>query len=128
MTRPVVLLVEDDDDTRRMYAGCRELLGLSVREARDGREGVQRARELNPDVILMDIAMPRMNGLEATKLIRSDPAIAEIPVVVLTALTRPGDMERAFESGADDFLTKPCEPETVASRLLKHIHRRGGRN
>lgn len=119
-----VLLVEDDEDTRQMYALSLEWYGFRIRQARDGLEGVSLAVAAQPDVIVMDLAMPRMDGVEATRRIKSDPATASIPVVVLTALTSPGDCARALQAGADDFLTKPVDPDALAYRLQHRLSRR----
>lgn len=114
---PLVLLVEDDTDTRRMYATWLQLLGFAVTEARDGVEGVASARAVRPSVVLMDLAMPRMDGVEATRRLKTDPATAEVPVVIFSAYTSPEDRRRAFDAGAVEFLAKPCDVELVAARL-----------
>jgi CheY-like chemotaxis protein len=119
-----ILLVEDDEDTRQMYAVSLECYGFQIRHARDGLEGVSLAAMVQPDVIVMDLAMPRMDGLEATRRLKNDPATASIPVVVLTALTSPGDCTRALQAGADDFLTKPLDPDALAYRLRDRLARR----
>lgn len=120
--RPVVLLVEDDPDTRHMYAVSLDVLGFDVSEARDGAEGLRCAQALHPDVVLMDVAMPRMDGLEATRRLKRDPTTASVPVVILSALTSAQDRQRAIDAGAAEFLGKPCDPETVALRLREYSH------
>lgn len=121
MQKATVLLVEDDHDTRQMYAHCLELFGFVTRLARDGVEALAQAAIAVPDVIVMDLAMPRMDGFEATRRLKSDPATAAVPIVVLTAFTSPGECERALRAGADDFLAKPCEPDALISRLRHHL-------
>jgi CheY-like chemotaxis protein len=121
MNKATVLLVEDDQDTRQMYAHCLQLFGFATREARDGVEALAAAAASPPDAIVMDLAMPRMDGFEATRRLKSDPATAAIPVLVLTAFTAPGECERALRAGADDFLAKPCEPDALISRLRHHL-------
>lgn len=112
--------MEDDPDTRHMYAVCLDVMGFDVSEARDGLEGVRCAQTIHPNVVLMDVAMPRMDGLEATRQLKSNPDTASLPVVILSAFTTTHDRQRAFEAGAAEFLAKPCDPQTVASRLRKY--------
>jgi CheY-like chemotaxis protein len=112
-----VLVVEDDVDARRMYATWLELMGFAVAQARDGVEGLACALAAPPDVVLMDLAMPRMDGFETTRRLKSDPTTAAVPVVILSACTDVQDRQRAFEAGAVEFLTKPCDADLVASRL-----------
>jgi DNA-binding response OmpR family regulator len=118
-----VLLVEDDEDTRQMYTQFLEFFGFEIQGARDGLEALQRAAVAPPDAIVMDLAMPRLDGFEATRRLKSNPATARIPVLVLTAFGSSADRARAFQAGADDFLTKPCELDTLASRLEEHLQR-----
>jgi CheY-like chemotaxis protein len=75
---------------------------------------------VHPDVVLMDVAMPRMDGLEATRRLKQDPTTAGVPVVIISALTTPHDRQRAFEAGAVDFLGKPCDPDVVAARVRRY--------
>lgn len=107
-----------------MYAFSLESYGFQISQARDGIEGVAIATATRPDVIVMDLAMPRMDGVEATRRIKNDPATRSIPIVVLTALTSPGDCARALQAGADDFLAKPLDPDALAYRLRDRLARR----
>lgn len=118
--RPTVLLVEDDADTRQMYATSLDFLGFEVSEARDGVEGVLCAHAVRPNVVLMDVAMPRMDGLEATRRLKKDPETASVPVVIISAFTTAQDRQRALEAGAAEFLGKPCDPEILATRLRRY--------
>ncbi|HEU0015968.1 MAG TPA: response regulator [Longimicrobium sp.] len=117
--RPLVLLVEDNEDNQAIYQTILEHGGYDVLQAWDGEEGVRLARERLPAVILMDIAMPRINGWDATRLLRSDPATARIPVLALTAHVLPADRAMAEEIGYDGYLAKPIEPREV----LAHVRR-----
>lgn len=119
-SRPSVLVVEDDPDTRHMYATCLDVLGFDVSEARDGLEGVRCAQAVHPDVVLMDVAMPRMDGLEATRRLKNNPDTASVPVVIVSAFTTRQDRERALQAGAAEFVPKPCDPEALAMRLRKY--------
>jgi CheY-like chemotaxis protein len=116
-SRNVVLLVEDDPDTRQMYAQWLEFFGFNVAQAGNGLEGVESARRVHPDVVLMDVAMPKMDGLEATRRLKHDPQTADVPVVILSAFASPQDRKRAFDAGADEFLAKPCDLDLVRARL-----------
>lgn len=118
--RPLRLLVADDQDLVR--SGFRLILssydGLSiVGEARDGEEAVELARRLVPDVVLMDIRMPRMNGIEATRAITSDPALADVRVLILTTFDVDEYVYEALAAGAGGFLLKDAEPDDIASAV-----------
>ena len=105
--RSLVLLAEDDEiniDTVRDYLEAR---GCRVVVARDGAEAIARAQQQEPDLILMDIQMPNVDGLEATRRLRADPRTVNVPIIALTALAMPGDEERCLEAGADAYLSKP---------------------
>lgn len=121
MQHPTVLLVEDDEDTRQMYAQWLELYGFRIRTARDGLEALAAAAAAVPDAIVMDLAMPRMDGFEATRRLKNNPATAAVPILVLTAFAAPGECERALKAGADDFLAKPCEPDALLLRLRQYL-------
>jgi len=104
-----VLLVEDNESNILTVSGYLESQGYQVIVAREGAEAVERVREERPDLVLMDIHMPGMNGLEATRRLRAeaDPAVAAVPIIALTALAMPGDRERCLAAGADEYLNKP---------------------
>jgi two-component system, cell cycle response regulator DivK len=104
-----ILLVEDDEMNRDMLS--RRLLkrGFAVVMAVDGKEGVARARDQDPDLILMDMSLPVMDGWDATRTLKGDPATRHIPVIALTAHAMAADEERARRAGCDDFDTKPVE-------------------
>jgi CheY-like chemotaxis protein len=119
-----VLLVEDNEDNRIIYATALRYAGYHVIEAITGTEGVQRAREHVPDLILMDISVPELDGWEATAVIKADPKTRHIPVIAVTAHALPGDEERSLEAGCDGYLAKPIPPAT----LLADVDRRLGHN
>ena len=116
---PLVLLVEDYDDAREMYADYLRFAGYRVAEARDGEEALERAFELLPDLILMDLALPRLDGWEATRRLKRDPRTRAIPIVALTGHALQGHAEGARQAGCDAFVTKPCLPDD----LVAEIHR-----
>ncbi|HEY1173571.1 MAG TPA: response regulator [Verrucomicrobiae bacterium] len=119
-----ILLVEDNEMNRDMLSRRLERRGYAVVMAVDGNEGVAKAQSENPDLILMDMSLPVLDGWEATKLIKSFPVTSKIPVIALTAHAMAGDREKALEAGCDDYDTKPIELprllEKVEALLKKH--------
>jgi two-component system, cell cycle response regulator DivK len=115
--RPVVLLVDDYPDAREMYAEYLEFSGFDVVEAGNGQEALDRALDRTPDVILMDLSLPVMDGWEATRQLKSALETRGIPIIALTAHAMPSDEQKAREAGCDDFDTKPIE----LARLLDKI-------
>jgi two-component system, cell cycle response regulator DivK len=117
--RPRVLLVDDYPDAREMYTEYLQYSGFDVVEAGNGMEALQRAVDETPDIILMDLSLPVMDGWEATRRLKSDQRTASIPVVALTGHALAGISEGAKKAGCDAFVTKPCLPED----LVKEIRR-----
>jgi two-component system cell cycle response regulator DivK len=124
-TRPVVLLVEDDEDNQKIYRDALEFVGVRVVQAWDGEEGVRMAREHLPHAILMDIALPRLNGWQATERLRGDPATAHIPVLALTAYALPQDRQRAMQAGYAAYLVKPIAPREVVAEVRRVLGAHG---
>jgi len=112
-----VLIVEDDDELRDILHAEFELEGLTVLTATDGSEAVTTVRRLKPDLILMDIMMPVMNGIEATEIIKSDEETKHIPIVMLTAAGNKEDIVKGLEVGAIDYITKPFFMPELKARL-----------
>jgi CheY-like chemotaxis protein len=102
-----ILLVEDNELNTAMFSSYLERCGYQVSIAREGAEAVAKSIELLPDIVLMDIQMPGMDGLEATRRIRRIPEMQHRPIIAVTALAMPGDRERCLEAGADAYLSKP---------------------
>jgi two-component system cell cycle response regulator DivK len=117
--RPRVLVVDDYPDAREMYAEYLQFSGFDVIEAGNGVEALERAADSAPDVILMDLSLPVMDGWEATRRLKADKATADIPIVALTGHALAGILEGAMNAGCDAFVTKPCLPED----LVKEIQR-----
>ena len=113
-TSALVLLVDDSADTREMYGEYLRFAGFRVVTADNGEEALAAAQAEWPAVILMDLAMPRMDGWEAIRRLRADPLTAEIPIVALSAYAFGEEPERARKAGADMCLSKPCLPPQVA--------------
>ena len=114
-----VLLVDDARDSREMYAFFLRAAGYAVHEATDGADAVAMAIELRPDVVVMDLTLPLLDGFGAIARLAEHPATAPIPVVVLSAHTFPDDERRAREAGAAAFLAKPCHPDMLASEVRR---------
>ena len=122
MRRKKVLLIEDNYDNRMIYHAILEVSGYQVILAEDGAVGVDAAREHRPDIILMDLSMPVMNGWEAMQALKADPSLADIPVWALSAhVLLKRDYERAMKAGFSGYLTKPVEPKHVLSRVQSVI-------
>ena len=117
--QPLVLVVEDYQDTREMYAAYLQFAGYGVAEAANGVEAVEKAQELVPDIVLMDLALPRMDGWEATRRLKADPRTRHIPVVALTGHALAGHAEGAREAGCDAFVTKPCLPDALVAEIKR---------
>ena len=116
--RPLtVLIVEDDDELREILHAEFELEGLTVLTANDGSEAVTTVRRLKPDLILMDIMMPVMSGIEATEIIKNDEETRHIPIVMLTAAGNKEDIVKGLEAGAIDYITKPFFMPELKARL-----------
>jgi two-component system cell cycle response regulator DivK len=110
-TVPAVLIIDDDADTRRIYSSHLHAKGMTVFTAGDGRSGLDKIDELLPDVIVLDLAMPRVDGWTVLKQVRESSITAAIVVVVVSAWSEARD--QAFQAGCDAFLVKPCLPEVL---------------
>ena len=104
-----ILLVEDNEMNRDMLSRRLERKGYEVEMAVDGRQGVDKAKTLAYDLVLMDMSLPEIDGWEATRELRADPATKELPIIALTAHAMSGDREKALEAGCNDYDTKPIE-------------------
>jgi two-component system, cell cycle response regulator DivK len=118
---PTILLVEDNEMNRDMLSRRLERKGYRVITAKDGGEGYYLARSQSPDIILMDISLPVMNGWEVTRRLKSDRATSHIPVIALTAHALATDRAKAFEVGCDDYDTKPVDFVRLQIKIEKLI-------
>jgi DNA-binding response OmpR family regulator len=98
--------------------------GYDVVEARDGDEALRLALELTPDLLVLDVMMPKLGGYELTRRIRNEPGISGTPVILLTARTQEDDVSQGFDAGADDYLKKPFNPDELAARVRAILGRR----
>src|SRR5262245_5811913 len=122
--RPPVLVVADYPDAREMYSEYLSFSGFDVVEAGNGMEALQRAVDTAPDVILMDLSLPVMDGWEATRRLKADQRTASIPVVALTGHALAGISDGAKEAGCDAFVTKPCLPEDLVKEIQQVLNER----
>jgi len=119
-----VLVADDDDDILELVSFRLERAGYKVITARDGQQALAAAQEHRPDLAVLDVMMPGLNGYEVTKQLRSGEATRDIPVILLTARVQEADVNRGFEAGADDYLRKPFSPQELRSRVQAIIARR----
>ncbi len=115
-----ILIVEDIELNRDLLAQLLEDEHRLV-FAEDGLAALERAAEARPDLILMDLSLPRMDGWEATRRLKADPELSRIPVIVLSAHAMSGDEERARACGCDDFVTKPVEEAVLFDKIARHL-------
>jgi CheY-like chemotaxis protein len=123
-TEPLVLVVDDYDDAREMYAESLLVNGFRVAEAADGAQAVELARRLGPDVILMDLSLPGIDGWEATRRLKADATTQHIPVVALTGHALSSALDAAREAGCSRFVVKPALPDVVIAAVRLAISRR----
>jgi CheY-like chemotaxis protein len=116
-----LLLVEDNEDNRIIYSTVLRHIGYEVVEAQDGVRAVALARSVRPDLILMDLSIPEMDGWEATRILRQDPLTRDIPIIALTAHALADDRERANIVGFTAYLAKPIEPRAVVAEVRRWI-------
>ena len=118
-----VLLADDDPDIRMFLEITLEIAGFSVLAAADGDEAVELAREHRPDVVLLDVMMPGADGLEATRRLRDDPRTSDLPIILVTARSSGGDKVEGLQAGADDYVTKPFDPDELVARVRAAVRR-----
>jgi two-component system cell cycle response regulator DivK len=118
---PKILIVEDNEMNRDMLSRRLERRGFAIVMAVDGQQGVDMARSEKPDLILMDMSLPVMDGWTATRTIKDDAGMAKIPVIALTAHAMAGDREKAMEAGCDDYDTKPIELPRLLEKIGKFL-------
>ena len=118
---PLVLVVEDYQDAREMYAAYLQFSGYRVAEATNGIEAIEQATTLLPDIILMDLALPKMDGWEATRRLKLDEKTRHIPIVALTGHALAGHAEGAKQAGCDSFVTKPCLPDALVAEIKRML-------
>jgi CheY-like chemotaxis protein len=121
---PVILLAEDFEDARELYRDYLEFSGFHVETASNGREAIDRALALMPDIILMDASMPVLDGWQATRELKTNPTTRHIPVVALTAHAFEDARDEASAVGCDGFVTKPCLPDDLVNKVRSILGRK----
>ena len=117
--KPLVLLVEDQTERRQMYVQEPELSGFDVIQAANGADAVTNTAAHRPDVVLMDLSLPVLDGWEATRRLKNDSRTSHIPVVALTAHDGSGELQRATSAGCDWFVPKPCPPDALITEIRR---------
>lgn len=121
MSERTILYIEDNEYNRKIV---RQLLGRTTYqlvEAVDGESGVALAQQLVPQLILMDVQLPKMSGLDATRLLKADPRTSDIPIIVITSFALSGDREKAAVAGADNYLAKPYSPRELLALVRQYL-------
>ena len=121
--KPLVLLVEDQLELRTMYAQQLELSGFEVIQAGNGADALTHTAAHAPDLVLMDLSLPVLDGWEATRRLKNDARTAHIPIVALTARDESGDLQRATDAGCDWFVPKPCPPDALVTEIQRVLAR-----
>ena len=116
-----ILVVDDNDVNRTLLKDVLQLRGYEILEAKDGKEGVRLARENLPDLILMDVQMPVMNGMAATKMLKADPRTKDIKIVSLTAYAVDADEQEFLKTGFDDYLSKPFSVRNLTDKVSQLV-------
>jgi CheY-like chemotaxis protein len=117
MTKPVILIAEDFEDARELYRDYLEFSGFTVETVSNGREAIDRAVALKPDIILMDASMPVLDGWQATRELKQNAETRHIPVIALTAHAFDDARQEAKAAGCDGFVTKPCLPDDLVAKI-----------
>jgi len=118
---PRILVVEDQEDNRRILRDLLTSAGFEVIEAVTGEEGVRLAETDHPDLILMDIQLPVLDGYEATRRIRAKSALRAVPIIAVTSYALSGDDVKAFAAGCDAYVTKPFSPRALLAKIREHL-------
>ena len=125
MRDPGILVAEDERDIRELIVFTLQLSGFEVIEVSNGEEAVQRAAEIKPDLILMDVRMPKMTGYEACKALKAEEITKDIPIVFLSAKGQETEVSAGLELGADEYFLKPFAPDELSTRVDKILARYG---
>src|ERR1700739_2948141 len=116
-----ILVVEDHEDNRQTLRDLRGSAGYQMVEAETGEAGLAAAAAERPDLILMDIQLPGLDGYEATRRIKADPALKAIPVIVVTSYALSGDEDKARKAGCDDYVAKPYSPRALLAKIREYV-------
>ena len=122
--QPVVLVADDDDDILELVVFRLERSGYTVLQAHDGAQALELARSSQPDLAVLDVMMPKMDGFELTQRLREEEGTSKMPIILLTARSQEADIQRGFDAGADDYIRKPFSPQELRSRVQAILGRR----
>ena len=122
--QPVVLAADDDEDILELVAFRLERSGYTVLRASDGEEALRVALEAKPDLAVLDVMMPKLDGFELTRRLRAEDATSRMPIILLTARAQDADVQAGFDAGADDYLRKPFSPQELRARVQAILGRR----
>ena len=117
----IILTVEDQEDNRRILRDLLESAGYEVLEAVTGKEGVSAAETHRPDLILMDVQLPGLDGYEATRRIKANPDLCRTPIIMVTSYALSGDDNKAFEAGCDAYIAKPYSPRELLAKIREYL-------
>jgi two-component system cell cycle response regulator DivK len=117
----LILIVEDDPKSLKLFRDVLQVSGYATIEATDGRRGVELAQEKKPDLVLMDIQLPVMDGVEATGILKADPATKDIPIIALTAYAMQGNEKGMRQAGAEGYLTKPISIQGFLEKVREYL-------
>jgi two-component system, OmpR family, phosphate regulon response regulator PhoB len=121
---PTILVADDEEDLRELVSYRLSRSGYEVVEAVDGQEALELATERTPDLMVLDVMMPRLDGYELTRRVREQDSLRNVPVILLTARSQETDVSRGFDVGADDYLKKPFNPDELVARVRAVLGRR----
>jgi CheY-like chemotaxis protein len=116
-----ILYIEDNPQNLYLVTFILERNGFEVFPAQDGAEGIERAAAIRPDLILLDIQLPVMDGYEVARRLRGNPDLAAVPIVAVTSYAMPGDREKAIGAGCTGYIEKPIDPETFVQQMARHL-------
>jgi DNA-binding response OmpR family regulator len=125
MSNPLILIAEDEREIRELIGYCLQFAGFEVVTVPNGQEAVEKAVEITPDLVLMDVRMPKMNGIEACRVLKQQEKTKNIPVVFLSARGQEADIKMGYEAGAEAYFLKPFTPEELPQRLIKILTKHG---
>lgn len=119
-----ILVADDEEDVRELVAYRLTRSGYGVVEAIDGQQALELARDRKPDLAVLDVMMPRLDGYELTRKLRAEESLRSLPIILLTASAQENDVSRGFEAGADDYMKKPFNPDELVARVRAVLGRR----
>jgi len=121
MSKGTVLYIEDNEQNYYLVNVLLKTQDYRVLWAQDGREGIEKALELRPDLILLDIQLPVMDGYEVARRLRSNPDLSSVPIIAVTSYAMAGDREKAVNAGCDGYIEKPIDPDTFLAQVNKYL-------